>query len=141
MSTPEQNKAIIMKIYDNYGASKGQDTIDLFDVLADDCLWRSPGSDLQFAFATEGRGPDYIRQLFETLYEEWEQVHYTPAEFIAEGDRVVMLGACGFRNKKTGKVLETNKADFFKLKDGKIVEFQEFWDTLKAADAEGHAVR
>ena len=55
-------------------------------------------------------------------------VHYTTGDFIAEGERVAMLGSTGWRNRKTGRVLDTPKADFWTFRDGKIVEFHELYD-------------
>jgi uncharacterized protein len=56
-------------------------------------------------------------------------IHYTTDEFIAEGDRVAMRGSTAWRSRKTGRVIDTPKADFVTFRDGKIVEFQEFYDT------------
>ena len=50
----------------------------------------------------------------------------------AQGNRVVALGSCAFRNKRTGKVLDTPKADFHKFRNGKMCEFFEFCDTAQA---------
>ena len=51
--------------------------------------------------------------------------------FIAQGDRVVMLGRCAWRYKKTGKVVWTPKADFWRFADGKAVEYFEYYDTAQ----------
>jgi uncharacterized protein len=59
-------------------------------------------------------------------------IQYKIDEYIAQGDRVVAVGSCAFRNKRTGKVLDTPKADFHKFRKGKICEFFEFYDTAQA---------
>jgi len=53
-------------------------------------------------------------------------------ECFAQGDLVLALGSCAFRNKRTGKVLDTPKADFHKFRNGKTCEFFEFYDTAQA---------
>ena len=53
-------------------------------------------------------------------------------ECFAQGDRVLALGSCAFRNKGTGTVLDTPKSDFHKFRNGKICEFFEFYDTAHA---------
>ena len=58
-------------------------------------------------------------------------IHYVVDEFIAQGNRVVALASCSFRNKKTGKTLNTAKADIHGFRDGKICEFFEFYDTAQ----------
>ena len=64
--------------------------------------------------------------------------HFTVDEFIAQGDRVVALGSTGWRDRKTGKSFDTPKVDIWRLKDGRAVEFMEFYDTamLKAVTEE-----
>lgn len=42
------------------------------------------------------------------------------------------LSQVSFKHKKTGKILNTPKADFHKFRDGKICEFFEFYDTAQA---------
>ena len=56
----------------------------------------------------------------------------TPTEFIADGDRVVVLSTCAFRHRGSGKVAESPKADVYRFRDGQIVEFFEFFDTAAA---------
>jgi ketosteroid isomerase-like protein len=53
-------------------------------------------------------------------------------EFVAEGDRVVMIGRCGWRHKKTGKEVETPVFAYWNFRDGKVAEYFEFYDTAKA---------
>ena len=56
-------------------------------------------------------------------------------EYIAQGDRVVVIGRMAWRNRATGKVAETPKLDVWRLRDGKAVDFVEFYDTARAAAA------
>ncbi|HEX4609481.1 MAG TPA: nuclear transport factor 2 family protein, partial [Urbifossiella sp.] len=69
---------------------------------------------------------------FAGLAAEWEMVRFTPTEFIAQGDRVVVLSDVAFCYRPTGKVAESPKADVFRFRDGRIVEFFEFLDTAAA---------
>jgi ketosteroid isomerase-like protein len=64
--------------------------------------------------------------------ENWEMVEYKVDHLIAQGERVAMLGKCAWKSRQTGAVVETAKADFFHFREGKIVEFWEFYDTAKA---------
>ena len=76
---------------------------------------------------------DVVRY-FEELASEWEMIHYTVNEFIAQGERVVVIGSCGWKNRKTGKTVETPKADIIRMRNSKIIEFYEFYDTAKAIE-------
>ena len=68
--------------------------------------------------------------------------YYTVDEFIAQGDRVVMVDAAGARNKKSGVNNRTTpKVDILTirrtLEPTRIVEFFELYDTAKALAAAG----
>lgn len=58
-----------------------------------------------------------VKGYFAQLTSEWEMIHYKMDEYIAHGDRVVALGSCAFRNKRTGKVLDTLKAEFHRFRN------------------------
>jgi ketosteroid isomerase-like protein len=62
-------------------------------------------------------------------------IEYVADHFVAQGDRVVMLGRCGWRFKKTGKVVSTPKADSWRFANGKAIEYFEYFDTAKLRDA------
>jgi ketosteroid isomerase-like protein len=40
-----------------------------------------------------------------------------------------MLGRCSWRYKKTGKIVQTQKAASWRFANGKAVEYFEFYDT------------
>jgi ketosteroid isomerase-like protein len=84
------------------------------------------------AFTRTSRWKDEVRGYFAGLTSEWEMLSYTIDEYIAQSDRIVAVGNCAFKHKKTGKILEALKADFHKFRAGKICEFLEFYDTAKA---------
>ena len=56
---------------------------------------------------------------------------YVTVHYIAQDDRVVVLGHCAWKFKQTGKIVETPKADSWRFKDGKAVEYYEFYDTAQ----------
>jgi ketosteroid isomerase-like protein len=72
------------------------------------------------------RGKAQVSCYFSELVKNWQMVEYTADHLIAQGDRVAMLGQCTWKSRKTGRVVETPKADFFRFGDGKVIEFWEF---------------
>ncbi len=62
-------------------------------------------------------------------------IEYVVDDLVAQGDRVVMLGRCSFRFRNNGRVVTTPKADAWRFKDGKAVEFFEYFDTAQLRDA------
>jgi ketosteroid isomerase-like protein len=130
MATPAQNLANLKDAYRQWHESKGGSVNAWLDLVADDVRIRSlaggaPGAE----FTREVRSREEFKRYFTGLLADWEMIHYTTDEFIAEGNRVAMRGSTAWRNRKTGRVVDTAKADFVTFRDGKIVEFQEFYDT------------
>ena len=86
----------------------------------------------QMAFAASYDSRAALKSYFDGLRAEWEMIHFTMNEFVAEGDVVVVRGNVAWRNKRTGKEVETPKVDFWRFRDGKAVEFYEYFDTARA---------
>jgi uncharacterized protein len=78
---------------------------------------------------------DQLKHYFEGLSRDWEMIDYVADHFIAQGDRVVMLGHCSYRAKRSGKVVTTPKADSWRFANGKAVEFFEYYDTAQVIAA------
>jgi ketosteroid isomerase-like protein len=101
--------------------------LSLFDEQIE---WITPGpSDLPTAGRRTGR--QQVAAFFGTLTEVIEVQHFEPQQFVAQGDRVVVTGTDTARVKATGKVLETDWAHVFTLKNGKVTRFQEYLDTCE----------
>lgn len=75
------------------------------------------------------------QRYFVELDERWETIHYTAEEFVAQGDRVVMIGSCSWRCRSNGAVVDTPKADSLRMKEGEIIELYEFSDSAQALAA------
>jgi uncharacterized protein len=136
MASPAENIAKLKDAYRRWDHSKGKDTTMWTTIFADHVRLRSlaagrPGLE----FTLECRSTDDIARYFAGLLGDWEMLHYTTEQFAADGDRVVMLGSTSWKNKKTGRVFETPKADLVTFRDGRIVDFYEFYDTERVLSA------
>jgi ketosteroid isomerase-like protein len=130
MATHAENVAKLQDAYRQWHESKGKSVQAWVDLVADNVRLRSladgrPGVD----FTREVRSKDEFMRYFTGLLGDWEMIHYTTDVFLVDGDRVVMRGSTAWKNRKTGRVVETRKADFVTFHEGKIVEFDEFYDT------------
>ena len=96
---------------------------------------RSPGGEYGAAYLTAYQTRDQLAQYFAGIKRDWEMIEYVTEHFVAQGDRVVMLGHCSWRNRRTGKVVATPKADSWRFADGKAIEFYEYYDTAQLRDA------
>ena len=136
MNTEPEHVAKLRRAYQRWNDTRGGSAQDWLDLMADDVAMRSlpdGGHEMPFTKANDGKAQ--ATAYFAGLAADWEMIHFTPVEFVAQGDRVVVLSKVAFRFRKTGKVAESPKADVFRFRDGLIVEFAEFFDTAGAVAA------
>ena len=121
----QQNLEIIRRGYEAFGRG---DLDALLSLFADNIEWVSPGpADLPTAGTRRGR--QQVADFFRILDELFEFQRFEPKTFIAQDDRVVVLGEDTARIKATGKVLDSAWAHAFSLRDGKVASFHEYIDT------------
>jgi len=139
MTAEERNIALLKPLYDIWNGTKGARFDHFLEIVAEDVRWQSlprGGAGMEFTRCCYSR--DDVLRYFTGLAEDWELLSYDVHEFIAQGERVVALSRCAFRHRRTGRTVETDKADVMRIRDGRIVEFLEFFDTA-AAEAAGRA--
>jgi ketosteroid isomerase-like protein len=123
-------------VYHRWRMSKGADTSSWLDLMAPSIVFRSLGASAPvIGFSRNGVSPADVERYFIDLARDWEMVDYEVEHMTAQGDRVAVLSHCSWRNRNTGKVSDTMKADFFRFEDGRIVEFAELFDTAGAVEA------
>ena len=137
MSNEAANVAILKEAYRRWNDSKGGSVEHWFDsVVAPNISFGSvPRGAAPLEFAKQYDNREELRGYFKGLVGEWSMQHYTIDEYIAQGDAVVARGSTAWTNKKTGKRMETPKVDFWRFKDGKAIEFYEYFDTACVAAA------
>ena len=136
MDDTARNVAILKDAYARWHDSKGASVDHWMSFIADDVQFGSLARGApEMAFARDYSNREALRGYFNGLLSQWEMVHFTVDEFVAERDAVFMRGSCAWRHKVTGKVCETPKADFWRFRDGKAVEVYEYYDTARALAA------
>jgi ketosteroid isomerase-like protein len=136
MTDEAQNVIVLKDAYDRWAESKGDSADHWTAIFADNIKFGSlaQGS-YGAAYLTEYQSRDQLAQYFAGIKRDWEMIEYVTENFVAQGDRVVMLGRCSWRNRHTGKVVATPKADSWRFADGKAIEFYEYYDTAQLRDA------
>ncbi|MCL6498960.1 MAG: nuclear transport factor 2 family protein [Firmicutes bacterium] len=79
------------------------------------------------------RGRAAVAQFFQRLGEEMEFTLMSPDEFIASGDRVVVLGRQAGRARSTGLHGELEWVHLFTVHNGRVTRFEEFLDSYALA--------
>ena len=133
MSTEDSNVTVLKEAYRQWHDTKGGSVDHWLTLVTDDVKFRSLAEGTKpMEFTRTSSCKSDVQRYFAGLTEDWQMNYYRMDEYIAQGDRVAALGSCSFKHKKTGKILETPKADFHKFRDGKICEFFELYDTAQA---------
>lgn len=83
-------------------------------------------------------GPDAVlNNLFIKLGGEWDGFTVTPKEFHDAGDTVVVEARYTGTYKSTGKNLDAQVTHIWRLRDGKVLSFQQYVDTAQLQDVMG----
>jgi ketosteroid isomerase-like protein len=127
----QDNTAVVRKAYENF---KTGNIEALLGQMSEDVDWHLP--DIEgVPFAGARRGTGQVGEFFSTLADVQDTLAFEPREFVAQGDKVVVLGDYSWRVKKNGREYGSDFAHVFTVRDGKIVAFHEYMDTAAAADA------
>jgi len=124
-----QNPAeIVRSVYERLGAG---DVAGVLDLIAADIEWTT-----MWHYKVTGPGlVGIVDGIFKPLMAEWSQHSLVPTEFIVDGDTVVSLGDFAGTHATTGKEARARYAHVWTVKDGKIVRFRQYIDTLAIAEA------
>lgn len=69
------------------------------------------------------------KNVFSRLGSEWTDYKFTPEDYVASDDKVVAYGTYSGTYKRTGKSFTARVAHIWKLKNGKIISFEQFVDS------------
>jgi hypothetical protein len=120
----QQNLDIVRQGYAAFGRGDVQGLLDLLDPQV---TWTTPGG-ADVPIAGTRRGQAAVGEFFATLSTTFEITRFEPKDFLAQGDKVVVLGDDTSVVKATGKSLEYRWVHVHTVRDGKIVAFEEIGD-------------
>ena len=126
-----QNKQLVMQAYSLY--SQG-DIKGVLALCADDVCWVSADIE-QVPFSGKYNGHYEVGEFFSSLAGTMDTIHFTPRDFIAEGDKVVVTGDARWHVKSTGAEFGSDWVHVFTVRDGKVVRFEQYTDTAAAEAA------
>jgi ketosteroid isomerase-like protein len=116
----------------DFFAAIGGDREGLLALVAEDIEWIIPGEDWPLAGTYRGRAG--LTDLLETAASSIE-TSTEPREFVAQGDRVLVVGFASGRIKATNKTFEDNWIFAITVRDGKLTNIREYVDTQALARA------
>ena len=122
----------VQTVKDFFAAIGRGDRKDLLALAAEDIEWIIPGED--WPLAGTRRGHAGLADLLETASKSIE-TSTEPREFIAQGDRVLVVGFARGTIKATNKTFEDNWIFAITVRDGKLTSIREYIDTQALARA------
>jgi len=121
----------IVKIF--LGALGGRDKQGLLALSAEDIEWIIPGEN--WPLAGTHRGHAGLAGLLQKASEMVETSYPEPPEFVAQGDRVLVVGFATGRVKATNRKFEDDWVFAITVRNGKVTNIREYIDTLALARA------
>src|ERR1700674_5469608 len=123
-----------VQIVKNFLAALGRrDKQDLLALSAEDIEWIIPGED--WPLAGTHRGHAGLNNLLQKANETVETSYPEPLEFIAKGDRVLVVGFATGRIKATKKTFEDHFVFAITVRNSKVTNIREYIDTQALARA------
>jgi ketosteroid isomerase-like protein len=125
------NLDIIKSTYE--GKTSEENGENLARYVAEDISWTEAKG---FPYGGTYIGLDNItKNVFSRLGSEWIDYKFTPEDYVANGDKVVAYGTYTGTYKLTGRPFAARVAHVWKLRDGKIISFEQFVDSQSVNNA------
>ncbi len=124
----QENTKLVQKTYELF---KSGDIETLLSIYSDDIVWQLPEME-NVPFGGKRTGRENVVEFFSLVNDSLEDLQIEPTEFIAQGDKVVVLGHYSWRVKATGREFSSDWAHVCTVRDGKIVSSHEYMDTAAA---------
>ena len=122
----------VQTVKDFFAAIGRGDREALLALVAEDVEWIIPGKD--WPLAGTRRGHAGLADLLETASESLE-TSTEPREFVAQGDRVLVVGFARGKIKATNKTFEDHWVFAITVRDRKLTHIREYIDTQALARA------
>src|ERR1700760_4166476 len=126
----EKNVQVVKEFLAAIGSGDKQRLLGLVD---ENIVWIIPGEGWPLAGTHRGRAG--LADVFQKASEKIEMTYSEPPEFVAQGDRVLVVGVATGRIKATNKAFEDHWVFAITVRNGKLTNIREYIDTQALARA------
>jgi ketosteroid isomerase-like protein len=126
----QENVQIVKDFFAAMGSGNKQ---GLLALSAEDIEWIIPGEG--WPLAGTHRGHAGLRDFLQKASETMETSFPGPPEYVAQGDRVLMIGSARGRIKATNRTFEDDWVFAITVRNGKVTNVREYIDTQALARA------
>ncbi len=123
----------VRAVKDFFAALGSGDKERVLALVTEDIEWIIPGEDWPLAGTHRGHAglADVLQKASETV----EMTYPKPPEFVAQGDRVLVVGVATGKIKATNKPFKDDWVFDIAVKNGKLTKIREYIDTQALAKA------
>jgi len=126
----EKNVQVVKDFFAAIGSGDKQRVLAL---VGEDIEWIVPGEG--WPLAGTHRGHRGIEDVLQKASDEVETAYPKPPEYLAQGDRVLVVGVATGKIKATNKTFKDEWVFDISVRDGKLTRIQEYIDTQALARA------
>jgi ketosteroid isomerase-like protein len=123
----------VQVVKDFFAAIGSGDKQRLLALVAEDVEWIIPGED--WPLAGTHRGHAGVAEVRRKASDEIETTYPKPPEFVAQGDRVLVVGVANGKIKSTNKTFVDHWVFAITVRNGKLTNIREYVDTQALARA------
>jgi len=127
----QSNSQLVLSLYE---AFRRGDVQYILDQCTDDVEWITEGPST-IPYVGRYVGKSGVAGFFEALGSTQSDQELTTEKVLAQGDLVTTVGRYAATVKDTGKRADSMLAHVFTIRDGKVSEFLDFFDTAAFATA------
>jgi ketosteroid isomerase-like protein len=129
----EENVSKVKRLYDFF---KRREVDSIMSMFADNAVMHGPAPSGVVPWGGTYNGRSGVAQFFKTLGESLEPQQFDLHDFIAQDNKVVVLGYQKGRAKPTGRPYEIEFVHVWTIRDdGKFIEFRVYNDTASLVEA------
>ncbi len=105
MQDETRNVELLKGAYSSWSESRGASVDDWFAICAENIAFGSiaQGRPEGASYLTAYQGRNALKDYFGGIARDWEMVEYCADHYVAQGDRVVMLGRCAWNSGKLAR--------------------------------------
>ena len=126
----QENVQIVKDFFAAMGSYNEQ---DLLALAAEDIEWIIPGEG--WPLAGTHRGHAELAAVLQKASKEVEMTYPKPPEFVAQGDRVLVVGVATGKIKATNRTFKDDWVFAITVKNGQVTKIREYIDTQAVARA------
>jgi ketosteroid isomerase-like protein len=126
----QENVQVVKDFFAAMGSGNRQ---SLLALVAEDIEWIIPGGD--WPLAGTHRGHAGLAALLQKASDTMETSFPKPPEFVAQGDRVLVVGFARGKVKATNKTFDDDWVFAITVRNGKVTNIREYVDTQALARA------